>query len=262
MEVYWPRVIKFKKEKREEDEIEKIKREITSYILKVKNEEKRKMLESVYFNNLEFVKTKEEMDLLFKIIQAMDKVDRKFFVLNKEMAYFDMALPILENQTISQPSTVARMLLLLFKDIEEKKDVKVYEIGLGSGWNAALMKYILKLYKKKGQVYSVDRIKKLVDFAKKNLKKVKIKIYAGWKDGFKFAKNKKFDYIMFTAGIPSLEIEKQVEKMARKNLKKKGRLIVPQTLGRIYIYEKHDGIKLEKTLEEYNFVPIFRGKVL
>ncbi len=259
---YWPRVIKFKKEGKEENDLEKIKREITSYILKIKKEEKRRMLESVYFNNIEFTKTKEEMELLFKIIQAMDKVDRKFFVLNKKMAYYDMALPILENQTISQPSTVARMILLLFKDIKEKENIKVYEVGLGSGWNAGLMKYILKLYKKKGQVYSIDRIKKIVDFAKKNLKKLKIKVFTVWGDGFEFVKNKKFDYIMFTAGIPNLEIEKEVENMARKNLKKNGRLIVPETFGKIIIYEKKDGIKIEKTFEEYSFVPIFRGKVL
>jgi protein-L-isoaspartate(D-aspartate) O-methyltransferase len=261
MDTYWPRVIRFKKEVKE-DEREKIKREIVRYILSVKNEEKKKMLESVYFNNLEFAKTKDEIELLFEIIRAMDKIDRKYFVLNKEMAYFDMALPIIENQTISQPSTVARMLLLLFKDIKEKNDIKVYEVGLGSGWNAALMKYILKLYKKKGEVYSVDRIKKVVEFARKNLKKVKIKIHTACEDGFVFVRNKKFDYIIFTAGIPDLEIEKEVEKMAKKNLKKKGRLVAPETFGKIIVYEKQDGIKIEKTLEEYSFVPIFRGKIL
>ena len=91
------------------------------------------------------------------ILEAMTKIDRAFFADNKS-AYLDTALPIGQGQTISQPSTVARMLMLA----KVKKGDKVLEIGAGSGWNACLLGYIVK----PGEILSVDISEKLVENAK------------------------------------------------------------------------------------------------
>ena len=64
-------------------------------------------------NNLSYLAaSSKEKDNLNRIISAIQVVDRVFFVRDKEDAYFDTALPIGYNQTISQPSTVARMLMI------------------------------------------------------------------------------------------------------------------------------------------------------
>ena len=86
-----------------------------------------------------------------KILDAMKKIDRKNFMPAelKEQAYFVEAMPIGKGQTISQPSTVARMLQLL----ELKKRDTVLEIGTGSGWNAALIGYLIG---KKGKIIRLE----------------------------------------------------------------------------------------------------------
>ncbi|MEM1577474.1 MAG: methyltransferase domain-containing protein [Candidatus Pacearchaeota archaeon] len=271
-EVYWPRVIKIDKEKIEKNPIDEIKNKIMIFIEKVKDNNKRAMLESVYLNNIFYTKTIDKIKLLFNILKSMDIVDRKFFVLDeyKNLVYMDTALPIGHDQTISQPTTVARMLLLLFEGIEKRKGkIEVYEIGSGSGWNAALIAYLLKIYKKNYNVYSVDRIQALINFATKNIKKfenekkIRLNLKLICEDGFIYANNKKFDYIIFTAGIPNKYIEEKVRKMANKNLKQNGRLIAPETYGGIFIFEKEkEKIKLKKTQETYAFVPLLEGKIL
>lgn len=98
------------------------------------------MLNDVYEYNENFPKERVK-----DIIDAMKLVDRQLFVPAQllDSAYDDAPLPIGEGQTISQPSTVARMLLLL----EAGKGKNVLEIGAGSGWNAALLACFLILTK-------------------------------------------------------------------------------------------------------------------
>ena len=77
-----------------------------------KNPEKARMLESVKNYISRFVTDRyhgrKQMD---DILYAMDKVDRKYFI--DHDPYVDTALSIGHGQTISQPSTVARVLLML-----------------------------------------------------------------------------------------------------------------------------------------------------
>lgn len=275
MERYWPRVIRIEhnKENKVEDK-EKYENKIKEFIFSVKDKGKRKMLESVFLNNIFYAKGKNQLELLFKIIISMNVIDRKFFVLQeyKDLAYVDSALPIKHNQTISQPTTVARMLLLLFDDLaNKKKKITVYEIGTGSGWNAAIMAYLLKLYKKEYEVKSVDRIKELIEFAKRNIskikkeKKIRLKLDLKCEDGFEYIKRKKFDYIIFTAGIPNKKAENKIKEMAKSNLNVNGKIVVPETYGGIFIFKKEKNrkeVSIKKTEETYAFVPLLRGKIL
>ena len=86
-----------------------------------------------------------------RIAEAMRVVDRKSFIPVNLIGktYCDTALPIEKGQSISQPSTVARMLQIL--KVEDSDNV--LEIGTGSGWNAALIGNIAK----SGKVTTLER---------------------------------------------------------------------------------------------------------
>ena len=202
---------------------------------------KKQMLESVR-NYLSLFGKADE-----RILKAINEIDRKYFVNNCGGIYFDSPLPIGNEQTISQPSTVARMLQLLAL----KKGDDVLEIGVGSGWNACLIAYIIK----PGKVLGLERHEKLVEFAKKNVKKAKIEnLEIQNKDFRKIKKN--FNKIIFTAGIKPGQKEDILE-FAKNNLKTNGRLICPFRLGPLLIVDNLNKEFHEKyTSEEYSFVPL------
>lgn len=216
---------------------------------------KKEMLNSVYLFNSRFVKTEQEKKYLKKIIKAMSVIDRKFF-LDESEAYIDTAMPIGSGQTISQPSTVARMLFLA--DLKEKQEI--LEVGSGSGWNACLISYLIN-----GKVISIERIPELAEKAKENTKKLSKNIKNN-----KFLKNiifltenifnkksliwkKKYDKIIITAGIID---EKEIKNIAEKLLRKNGKLICPYQSGPLIIYEKNNKLRKTETNEEYVFVPL------
>jgi len=221
----------------------------------------REMLKSVYEFNSRFLLDDEQEKLLARILFAMSVIDRKYFIENDY--YIDTALPIGEGQTISQPSTVARMLLLA--EIEENEDV--LEVGIGSGWNASLISYLVY----PGNVVSIDLLANLKDKAEKNLsglrnylkqkkpeiyeKLEKINFYAENIFSRKKAWKKKYDKIIITAGIEK-EQEEKIEELASELLKREGILICPYVAGPILIYKKDGKIKRFLTKEEYVFVPL------
>ena len=76
-------------------------------------------------------------------------------------AYEDVALPIGYGQTISQPYVVAKMTEIVSASRRLKS---VLEIGTGCGYQTAVISRIAE------KVYTIERIKPLLDRAKKNLK--------------------------------------------------------------------------------------------
>ncbi len=109
----------------------------------------------------------------------------------KAFAGLDEPLPIGFGQTISQPSLVLEMTLLLSP---EKTD-SVLEIGTGSGFQTALLAFA------SGRVYTVERISELSDQAKKRLRALGFSnIYFKTGDGSDgWEKYAPFDRIMVTA---------------------------------------------------------------
>ena len=101
-----------------------------------------------------------------RVISAFQTIDRKEFVLHedKENPYGDYPLSIGDEQTISQPTTVAFMLELL---AVAKKD-KILDVGSGSGWTTALLAHLTGT---KGKVVGVEIIPKLVKLGSGNLAK-------------------------------------------------------------------------------------------
>ena len=187
-----------------------------------------------------------------RILEALDKIDRADFMSAKfkSDAYVDSAMPIENGQTISQPSTVARMLQLL----KVKPGESVLEVGTGSGWNAALIAFIVGV---RGTVVSLEVFEELIRSAQQKIQKYhfeNVHVYRG--DFRKFRKNEKFDKITITAGIEKSQ-EPIIESFAIEHLKENGILVCPRRIGPLMILEKNSsGMKKTYTKEEYVFVPL------
>jgi len=133
-----------------------------------------------------------------EVIRAMLKVPRHRFVPEEfiEKAYDDMALPIGEGQTISQPYMVAIMTELL----EPEYKNKVLEIGTGSGYQAAVLAEIVK------EVYTVERLASLSERAKQRVRELGYEnIFFKVGDGtLGWPEESPFDRIIITAGAPEI----------------------------------------------------------
>ncbi|NJD99688.1 protein-L-isoaspartate(D-aspartate) O-methyltransferase [Thermococcus sp. LS1] len=169
-----------------------------------------------------------------KVRQAFLKVPRYLFVLpeHKKWAHVDEPLPIPGGQTISAPHMVAIMLELA----ELEEGMNVLDVGTGSGWNAALIAELVKT-----DVYTVERIPELVEFARKNLEKAgyadRVHVILG--DGTKgFPPKAPYDRILVAAGAPNVP-EPLVEQ-----LKPGGKLIIP--VGSYHLWQElYEVTKLE-----------------
>ena len=77
------------------------------------------------------------------ILNVMRDIDRRNFVSKEysDIAYDDCAIPLGENQTISQPFIVAFMT----ENLELKPTHKVLEIGTGSGFQTAVLSRLASL---------------------------------------------------------------------------------------------------------------------
>ena len=123
-----------------------------------------------------------------RVIQAMRNTPRHEFVsLNqRKNAYFDMALPIGEGQTISPPFVVAYMT----ETIDPQPGDNVLEIGTGSGYQAAVLAKLVR------EVYTIEIVDTLGHKAEKTLERlhydnVHVKVgdgYQGWPEHAPFDK--------------------------------------------------------------------------
>jgi len=110
---------------------------------------------------------------------AFSFVDRVDFVrpVDVTSAYLNEPLAIGFGQTISQPSTVALML----KWLEVSPGQNILEIGAGSGWQTALLSFLVSRDKTgrplpasdRGQVTALELIPDLITFAGKNMARYK-----------------------------------------------------------------------------------------
>jgi protein-L-isoaspartate(D-aspartate) O-methyltransferase len=133
-----------------------------------------------------------------RVLDAMRRVPRHLFVdeLIRHSAYDDMALPIGEGQTISQPYMVAVMTELL--ELEGRE--KILEIGTGSGYQAAILSELAK------EVWTIERIAVLTERAKEifvSLGCENIRLKTG--DGtLGWPEEAPYDRIIITAASPKI----------------------------------------------------------
>ena len=133
-----------------------------------------------------------------RVLAAMRSVsrDRFFPPGSKDDAFADRAAPIGHGQTISQPYIVALMTQRL--DINAMN--KVLEIGTGSGYQTAILAKLAR------QVYSVERVKPLLDVAWEKLMDLNIRnIHFRHDDGSRgWSDAAPFDRIIITAAAPRI----------------------------------------------------------
>ena len=149
------------------------------------------------------------------VLAVMNKIPRHLFfdkVFHDKFAYDDVAFPIGEGQTISQPYTVAFQTSLL----QVGKRKKILEIGTGCGYQTAV------LCELEARVFTIERQRILFQRADRLLKDMGYRAKTFFGDGFigkeVFAP---YDGIIVTCGAPF------VPEQLKYQLKINGRLVIP-----------------------------------
>ncbi len=152
-------------------------------------------------------------------LRALSVVPRHLFVPSalKKYAYRDSALPIQEDQTISQPYVVA----LMTQSARLQEGDRVLEIGSGSGYQAAVLSEIA------AEVFTIEIIENLADNARQRLQSLgydNVRVRHG--DGYQgWPERAPYDAILITAATP------QIPQPLMEQLRVGGRLVVPLDRG-------------------------------
>lgn len=163
----------------------------------------------------------------------------------RSQAYYDMALPIGDQQTISSPFIVAYMT----ESLQPKPTDKVLEIGTGSGYQAAILSPLV------ASVYSIEIVPALGRRADTTLRRLKYKnVFTKIGDGFKgWAEHAPFDKIIVTCS------PEKVPQPLIDQLREGGLIVIPvgeryrQTL---YLLRKKGGKLVAEALRPTLFVPM------
>ena len=184
------------------------------------------------------------------VLSAIEKIPREVFIPNnfRNQAYENIALPIGEDQTISQPYIVA----LMTQALELDKNHKVLELGTGSGYQSAILSLLTR------RVYTIERIKSLLVKAENKFKDLKLtNIVTKFADGnLGWKEQIPFDRMIFTAAT------KKISSGFFDQISNDGIIIAPiiedskQTLKKFV--KKNNKIKIED-LTSVLFVPNLDG---
>ena len=197
---------------------------------------------------------KDEMISLIKsrgikdeiLISAMQKVRREDFISQpfKLRAYEDCALPIGENQTISQPYTVA----VMTESLKIFRGAKILEIGTGSGYQATI------LAEMGAKVFTIERHLELHSKAKEIFSKLNLPIISKFGDGtLGWKECAPFDGIIVTAGAPIVPDNLKLQ------LAINGRLVIPvggSDSQDILIIERNEKDFTTTKICGFKFVPL------
>jgi protein-L-isoaspartate(D-aspartate) O-methyltransferase len=188
-----------------------------------------------------------------RILEAMLELPRHFFFEKafEEWAYTDKAFPIGNEQTISQPYTVAYQTELL----AIQKGDKILEIGTGSGYQAAILGLL------GAKVFSIERQEDLYKKSSTLLSDLKIpnvKTFFG--DGHEgLSKHAPFDKILCTAGASTFP------NTLFHQLCVGGIMVIPigdEKAQKMYQITKISDTEFEeKRYDDFLFVPFLKGIV-
>ena len=158
-----------------------------------------------------------------RVLAAIAHIPRECFVPPEEqrLAYEDRPLPIGLEQTISQPFIIA----LMTEALELTGNEKVLEVGMGSGYQAAILAELA------WRVVTTERLPALAEAAKRvldNLGYTNIEVHLaeeilGWQRGAPY------DAIIVTAGAPRVPADLLAQ------LAINGRMVIP--VGSRYVQE-------------------------
>ena len=185
------------------------------------------------------------------VLETIRRTPRHLFVDEAlaHRAYEDTALPIGNNQTISQPYMVARMseLLLAAGPLD-----KVLEIGTGSGYQTAILAQLVE------RVFTVERIQGLQEKAKERLAQLNLRnVVFRWGDGWEgWNALGPYNAIIVTAAAS------EVPQALLDQLAPGGRLVIPVGAGDVQelllIVREDDGFS-RHVLDAVRFVPLLNG---
>ena len=187
-----------------------------------------------------------------RVLAAMAAVPRHVFVDEAlaSRAYEDTALPIGFGQTISQPYVVAKMIEVL---IQGREPQKLLEVGTGCGYQAAVLAHVFP------EVYSIERIKGLLERARANLFGLRLSnLRLAHGDGYAgLEKAAPFHSIIVAAAA------RAVPQALLAQLAPGGRMVLPLESGkgqRLKLVERNGRGFLESELHAVRFVPMEMGK--
>ena len=185
-----------------------------------------------------------------EVLSALETIPREKFIPEnyRNQAYENIALPIGENQTISQPYIVAKMTELL----EVKNNHKVLEIGTGSGYQCAILSKLAR------RIYTIERIKNLHEKASKIFDELQLtNIVSKYEDGNNgWIEQIPFDRIIFTAATEN------ITNRIFSHIKDNGIIVCPIIRDNKQVIVKYKRKKNKLTSEEYDdvlFVPNLKG---
>ena len=184
------------------------------------------------------------------VLEVMRSTPRHLFV-DEALAhrpYEDTALPIGWNQTLSQPYIVARMTELA---LAGGKPGRVLEIGSGSGYQSAVLAQLV------GEVFAVERIKGLVDRARKRLRELRLRnVQLRLADGLEgWTEKGPFDVVIGAAAPEQLPLT------LLDQLAPTGRLIMPvgDRQQDLVVVTQVEGQWVTEVIEPVRFVPMLSG---
>ena len=185
-----------------------------------------------------------------EVLSALETIPREKFIPEnyRNQAYENIALPIGENQTISQPYVVAKMTELL----EVKNNHKVLEIGTGSGYQCAILSKLAR------RIYTIERIKNLHEKASKIFNELQLtNIVSKHEDGNNgWVEQIPFDRIIFTAATEN------ITNRIFSHIKENGIIVCPIIRDKKQVIIKYKRKNNKLTSEEFDdvlFVPNLRG---
>ena len=185
------------------------------------------------------------------VLSAIERIPRESFTPDsfRHQAYENVAIPIGQGQTLSQPQVVA----LMTQALKAGRRTKVLEVGTGSGYQAAVLSRLCR------RVYTIERFRELLAtaeqrFAALRLHNITTRHGDGWKG---WPEQAPFDRIMITAAaadVPAALVDQ---------LAVGGRMVLP--VGRssrdqaLLQLRREPGGIVEEHLADVRFVPLVEG---
>ena len=166
----------------------------------------------------------------------MERIRREEFVPEAvlHLTYEDIALPIGEGQTISQPYIVA----LMVDALKLQRGDRVLEVGTGSGYQAAILAELCR------EVVSVERIPSLAETARRRLEAAgcsKVRVL-GASSTLGHPDEAPYDAIIVAAAAPKMPRELMDQ------LTTGGRLVIP-----VGSRESQELIRVSRTTSAFSF---------
>ena len=185
------------------------------------------------------------------VLSALETIPREKFIPQnyRNQAYENIALPIGDNQTISQPYVVAKMTDLL----EVENNHKVLEIGTGSGYQCAILSKLAR------RIYTIERIRNLHEKSIKIFQELQLtNIVSKYDDGNNgWVEQIPFDRIIFTAATEN------ISKKIFSHIKENGIIVCPiikESKQVIIRYKRINNKLISEEFDDVIFVPNLKGK--